>query len=54
VRVTADLAAAKARVATELHAVPGVAALMHKVEQLQSDFAEAQSTIEDSGGAPAA
>ena len=46
VRVKADLAAAKARVATELHAVPGVAALMHKVEQLQSDFAEAQSTIE--------
>jgi predicted RNase H-like nuclease (RuvC/YqgF family) len=54
VRIEANLAAATRRLATELHAVPGVAALMRKVEQLQSDLAAAQSMIERLQAVPAA
>lgn len=51
-QIESDLASATRRVAAELYALPGVAALMCRVEQLQSDLAAAHSTIERLQGAP--
>lgn len=53
-RLESELETAKRQAAVELHALPSVAALTLQVEQLQSDLAAAQSTIERLQAAPVA
>ncbi|MDR6503563.1 putative nucleic acid-binding Zn-ribbon protein [Burkholderia ambifaria] len=53
-RLESELETAKRQAAVELHALPRVADLTLQVEQLQSDLAAAQSTIERLRAAPVA